>query len=68
MPGRLALKVCPDLLGHLAKDVTTLIVTGTNGKTTTSRMIEQAWIDAGTVSYTHLQQTSKPSPRVSHSG
>ena len=50
MPGRLALKVCPDLLGHLAKDVTTLIVTGTNGKTTTSRMIEQAWIDAG-ISY-----------------
>ena len=30
--------------------MTTLIVTGTNGKTTTSRMIEQAWIDAG-ISY-----------------
>ena len=50
MPGRLALKVCPDLLGALAKNVTTLIVTGTNGKTTTSRMIEQSWIDAG-ISY-----------------
>ncbi|MDD6023132.1 MAG: MurT ligase domain-containing protein [Oscillospiraceae bacterium] len=47
MPGRIALKICPDLLGRLAKDVTTVIVTGTNGKTTTSRMIEQAMTDSG---------------------
>jgi UDP-N-acetylmuramyl tripeptide synthase len=47
MPGRIALKVCPDLLGRLAKGVTTVIVTGTNGKTTTSRMIEQAMTDSG---------------------
>ena len=47
MPGRIALKICPDLLGRLAKDVTTVIVTGTNGKTTTARMIEQAMTDAG---------------------
>ena len=46
-PGRVALKICPNLLGYLAKDVTTVIVTGTNGKTTTSRMIEQSWTDAG---------------------
>lgn len=39
-PGRVALKICPDLLGHMAKGVTTIFVTGTNGKTTTSRMIE----------------------------
>ena len=49
-PGRIALKLCPDLLGRLAKDVTVVIVTGTNGKTTTSRMIEQAVADAG-ISY-----------------
>ena len=49
-PGRVALKICPDLLCHLAKTVTTVIVTGTNGKTTTSRMIEQAFIDSG-ISY-----------------
>lgn len=49
-PGRVALKICPDLLGQLAKTVTTVIVTGTNGKTTTSRMIEQAFIDSG-ISY-----------------
>ena len=50
LPGRLALKICPDLLGVLAKTVTVVIVTGTNGKTTTSRMIEQAFLDAG-ISY-----------------
>ena len=49
-PGRVALKLCPNLLGELAKNVTTVIVTGTNGKTTTSRMIEQSWQDAG-ISY-----------------
>ena len=42
LPGRIALKLCPNLLGVLAKNVTTVIVTGTNGKTTTSRMIEQS--------------------------
>lgn len=47
LPGRIALKIEPNLLGYLAKGVTTLIVTGTNGKTTTSRMIEQSWLDAG---------------------
>lgn len=50
LPGRIALKLCPNLLGYLAKDVTTVIVTGTNGKTTTSRMIEQAVSDLG-ISY-----------------
>lgn len=47
MPGRIALKICPDLLGRLAEGVTTVIVTGTNGKTTTSRMIEQAMTESG---------------------
>lgn len=47
-PGRVALKLYPGLLGVMAKNVTTVIVTGTNGKTTTSRMIEQVLIDAGT--------------------
>ncbi len=46
-PGRVALKLCPGLLGMLSRGVTTIIVTGTNGKTTTSRMIEQALIDSG---------------------
>ncbi len=49
-PGRVALKICPNLLGELAKNVTTIVVTGTNGKTTTSRMVEQMLKDAG-ISY-----------------
>lgn len=50
LPGRVALKLCPDVLEKLAKTVTTIIVTGTNGKTTTARMIEQALADSG-ISY-----------------
>ena len=49
-PGRVALKFCPNVLGTLAKNVTTIIVTGTNGKTTTARMIEQSLADHG-ISY-----------------
>jgi len=49
-PGRVALKLCPNVLETLAKNVTTVIVTGTNGKTTTARMIEQALADNG-ISY-----------------
>ncbi|MCR5664051.1 MAG: MurT ligase domain-containing protein [Oscillospiraceae bacterium] len=47
MPGRLALRVCPNLLALLAKDVVSVAVTGTNGKTTSARMIEQAFLDSG---------------------
>ena len=49
-PGRVALKLCPGALEYLAKNVTTIIVTGTNGKTTTARMIEQSLADSG-ISY-----------------
>ena len=47
MPGRWALKVCPNLLSILAHGVKTVAITGTNGKTTTARMIEQGFADAG---------------------
>ena len=50
LPGRVALKLCPGVLEKLAKNVTTIIVTGTNGKTTTARMIEQTLADHG-ISY-----------------
>lgn len=49
-PGRIALKICPDLLKYLSKNVVTILVTGTNGKTTSARMIEQALLDSG-ISY-----------------
>ena len=47
MPGRWALKVCPELLSLLARDVKTVAITGTNGKTTSARMIEEAFAEQG---------------------
>ena len=47
MPGRWALKVCPQLLQILAKDVKTVVVTGTNGKTTTTALLEHVLQSAG---------------------
>ncbi len=46
LPGSLALKLCPDIVARLSKNVRTVMVTGTNGKTTTCRMIEQMLLDA----------------------
>lgn len=39
LPGKVVLKICPDILGHLAKDLKIICVTGTNGKTTTCHVI-----------------------------
>lgn len=41
LPGKLALAVYPDILAVLAAKYRIVMITGTNGKTTTSRMIEQ---------------------------
>jgi len=40
-PGKLAISVCPDILRVLGSKYRIIMVTGTNGKTTTSRIIEQ---------------------------
>ena len=47
MPGRIALKLCPGLLGRLAAEVKSIAITGTNGKTTSARMIEEAFREEG---------------------
>lgn len=39
LPGKIVLKICPDILGHLAKNMKIICVTGTNGKTTTCHII-----------------------------
>lgn len=39
LPGKVVLKLCPDILGHLASDMKIICVTGTNGKTTTCHVI-----------------------------
>ena len=41
LPGKLAMAVCPDILRLLGSKYRIIMVTGTNGKTTTSRIIEQ---------------------------
>ncbi|MCQ2353521.1 MAG: MurT ligase domain-containing protein [Clostridia bacterium] len=46
-PGIIALKLCPDFLGHLKMPPTTVCVTGTNGKTTTSNLIASVLTDCG---------------------
>ncbi|MBO4360696.1 MAG: DUF1727 domain-containing protein [Eubacteriaceae bacterium] len=38
-PGAVALKLCPDFLGRVAKCPMTICVTGTNGKTTVTNMV-----------------------------
>ncbi len=39
LPGMLAVKLCPDFMGHLRLPKTVIAVTGTNGKTTVSNML-----------------------------
>jgi UDP-N-acetylmuramyl tripeptide synthase len=46
LPGKVVLKICPDILRYLAKDMKIICVTGTNGKTTTCHVIRDM-IEAG---------------------
>lgn len=61
LPGKLALSVSPNLIKELSQDHHTLVITGTNGKTTTTHMVQQAIVDTfGTAAYdptsTNLKQ------------
>lgn len=47
MPGKLALKVCPDILGKIKLPEYIIAVTGSNGKTSTVEMIAHAMEDTG---------------------
>ena len=47
LPGRIALAIDPSLLATLSRGMHVTVVTGTNGKTTTSRMIEEMFTRAG---------------------
>jgi UDP-N-acetylmuramyl tripeptide synthase len=52
LPGKLALKVDGDLIHELSEGHRTIVITGTNGKTTTTHMVQQAIIDAfGSAAY-----------------
>lgn len=41
LPGRVAIRICPDIIRQLADGETMITVTGTNGKTTTTHMISE---------------------------
>ncbi len=47
LPGKIALKIFPSILTRLSKDCRIILVTGTNGKTTTSRIISRILDDNG---------------------
>ena len=49
-PGKLALLICPDILTVVSKGINTVMITGTNGKTTTARMIMHMLKESG-ISY-----------------
>ena len=46
LPGKIALFFCKDILKHVAKNIKVILVTGTNGKTTTCRIIENGFKQA----------------------
>ena len=61
LPGMLALKVDRDIIRELSEGHKTIVITGTNGKTTTTHMVQQAIINAyGRAAYdpssTNLEQ------------
>ncbi len=41
-PGVLALKICPDVISRISSGLEIIAVSGTNGKTTVSHMLEKA--------------------------
>lgn len=47
LPGKAAMFFCKNLLSHLSKDVKTIVITGTNGKTTTARILAEILRVAG---------------------
>ncbi len=44
--GSIALKFCPCVLSHLAKGMPVILITGTNGNTTTARMAAKMLSDS----------------------
>ena len=53
LPGRIAKRIDPKILTKLSQPVKVIIVTGTNGKTTTTKMIGQILDDAGIKYFTN---------------
>ena len=47
LPGKIALKISKDFLGHLTPPKTLIAVTGTNGKTTVSNLLTSILVNSG---------------------
>lgn len=47
LPGKVAIKYCPDLIKYFAYPSKTILVTGTNGKTSTANLITQCFQKSG---------------------
>lgn len=47
LPGKIALKLCPDFIGRMGRPETVIAVTGTNGKTTVSNLVTGILRDNG---------------------
>ena len=47
LPGKIAVKLCPDFIGQLTPPETVIAVTGTNGKTTVSNLITSILLENG---------------------
>ncbi len=61
LPGKIAMKIDPSIIAELARGHKTIVITGTNGKTTTTHIVQQAVINTyGTAAYdpssTNLEQ------------
>ena len=53
LPGEIALRVFPDVLRHVAAGVDSVLVTGTNGKTTTVKLLVAALESLGIPTFTN---------------
>lgn len=53
LPGKIALKIYPDILTHLSGQCKVVVVTGTNGKTTTTKIIEKIVTDSNMPYFTN---------------
>ena len=47
LPGKVAMKIAPNILARASAGMEVIVVTGTNGKTTTARMLSEAYAAAG---------------------
>lgn len=47
VPGKVALVICPDFLKYIAKPEKIIVITGTNGKTTVSNLLDDSLEKAG---------------------